>query len=155
MIQKDTLQAFAAPRAPCLPWRAEVWRVGGGWWRDPTSPWLLFAVISPHADQLQWVKEPETEGRMMPFGDGFDPNQDILVGRQRRRTFNTWLNEWINGWKNDTAGFEALNGDTIWNIFEHLNLCFETNTLNQFTTVTTLLVTLDYSVFQTIRRTLM
>lgn len=31
---------------------------------------------APH-HQLQCVKAPETDGRMMPFGEGLDPNQDI------------------------------------------------------------------------------
>lgn len=36
---------------------------------------LLRSLLSCH--QLQGVKAPETDGRMIPFGEGLDPNQDI------------------------------------------------------------------------------
>lgn len=43
---------------------------------------LLF-ITAGHfaANQLQCVEEPEIEGRMIPFGEGLDPNQDILYSR--------------------------------------------------------------------------
>lgn len=96
IIQKDTLQAFAAPRVnePVIEREQKCGGlvvIGGEIQRLPGfSPLQLspFPSSLPQLNQLQWVKVPETEGRMMPFGGGFDPNQDILGGEQSRRTFN-------------------------------------------------------------------
>ena len=36
---------------------------------------LWYALSAAH--QFQCVKVPEADGRMIPFGEGLDPNQDI------------------------------------------------------------------------------
>lgn len=95
LSHKDTLQAFSAPteiRAACLSQR-KLWEamqsvklllLGDGSQErlSPQGgpPWVSLFPLSlarAAADQLQWVSEPETEGRIVPFGEGLDPNQDI------------------------------------------------------------------------------
>ena len=44
---------------------------------ESLSSFISFTAALSAAYQLQGVEAPEIEGRVMPLGEGLDPNQDI------------------------------------------------------------------------------
>lgn len=72
-LSRILLQMFGAS------FQLNVWSDKGDRFPHDGGPaWVLAEYLpSTVVHQLQGVEEPETEGRIIPFGEGLEPNQDI------------------------------------------------------------------------------